>query len=824
MHARKIVGRDDELAFLKKLLDEAIQGKGRIIFLSGEAGIGKTRLVEELASYAREMGVLYMHGRCLYREGADPYLPFLDALRELSSKRKETDWRGTDLPLTIATGIELGVKETAPMGLSVMEGGPEDWIEERDRRSVDIAEQLRRIDLGRERDRMFEAISSIIMGIARTRPLLFFIDELHWADMATLQLLTHVVRSIRSSRVLIVAAYRPEELAVIDGKPHPLTQAIARIAREGVSANLALRRLGLRETRHLLSILLGRPDLPEGFVEAIFRRTGGNPYFVEEVVKSLVEQRVINPGDATWPERLDLSSVSIPSTVRAVIAQRVSGLESSAARALESASVLGDDFTFEELRALSDMDEGELKEALGRLKEAHLVSEGASSGEGIYRFTHTLLREVVYENLSRTRRRTLHRKAAAAIEKLYADRIDEHIYAMAYHYAGAGDLPRGARYFAEAGHKALQSYALDEAARYYSSALEALEKLEPTPENIRLEEEVLVSLGNVHYIIGEWNRALEEFAEVIKLGEESGSDSCRALSHLRMGEIQEKRSDWAQAAENLQKSLEIYTALGDPTGLASTHLALGTMHWRQGEYQKALEEGERCLSILGDGGEKYLRAMAMSLLGNIYTNMGEALKARECYEKGLALALEIGDPLEMARAYNDLGLTEMRAGHYDAALELFQKSVEAAKKSGNIRQVGYTLASLGECFARAGDLETAMDHLDSSIAIFEKLDEKVMIASIMMRRGLIFRNAEEWEMARKCFLESTRVIEELNLPFTLGEHLLEFGITCAMQGDKREARRLITRALHTFEAIGAKKNIEKAQAELRRLQESEREE
>ncbi len=824
MHVKKVVGRDDELTFLKRLVDEAIQGRGRVVFLSGEAGVGKTRLVEELASYAQDMGVLYMRGRCLYKEGADPYLPFLDALRSLSGSSIVGGRDRPELPLSIATGIGLKGREVGPMGVSVMEGSSDDWIEEEGQKVVDVTEQLRRIDLGKERDRMFEAISSMILSIARARPLILFLDELHWAARATLQLLAYVVRGIRTSRVLVIAAYRPEELASSDGGQHPLIELMARIGREGISSTLALRPLDVRGTRHLLSVLLGRPDFPEGFVEAVFKRTEGNPYFIEEVVKSLVDGGVINPGDAEWPRKVDASSMSIPSSVRMVIAQRISRLSSPAAQLLEGASVLGDEFTLDELAALTDPGANGLTKALDELRGANLIAGATESGKETYRFTHTLLREVVYEGLSRARRRALHRRAASAIEAIHAGSLSERIFSLAYHYSGAGDLPRGARYLAQAGHKALQSFAPDEAARYYQSALEALEKLEPTPENIRLEEETLVSLGNVHYIVGEWDKALEEFGEAVKLSAESGSDACRALSHLRMGEIEEKRSDWARAAENLQRSLEIYTAIKDTSGIANAHLALGTMHWRQGEYQRALEEATLCLSLLEGAGEMYLSAMAMSLLGSIHTDMGEPQRARECYERGLELAQRAGDPLEISRAYNNLGRMEIKEGHYDAALELLQKSVEAAKRSGNARQVGYALASLGECFARAGDLEAAMDNLDLSIAIFEKLDERVMIGSIMMRRGLIFRNAEDWEMARKCFLESTRIVEELNMPFTLGEHLLEFGITCALQGDRREAKKLITRALHTFEAIGAAKHVERARSELKRLEDSERDE
>jgi tetratricopeptide (TPR) repeat protein len=824
MPQKKLIGRESEFTYLKKLLDDAILGKGHIVFIAGEAGIGKTRLVEELVSYAQDMGVLFVQGKCLYRVGADPYLPFTDALKEASAKLAALEKEGEELPIAFLTGLGAAAKDLGPMGVAVMEEGAPEKAEKDPSRVLDLAEELRRIDIGRQRDRMYETVSSMILEIARRRPLLLFLDDLHWADNATLQLLGYVVRSIHSSRVLLVASYRMEEVAPVQGRPHPLIEAIGRINREGISATLTLKRLDLRETRHLLSITLNRTDFPEGFVETIFRQTEGNPYFLEEVMKSLSDQGIINPRDSQWHHKVDMTALTIPSSVRAVITQRISRLEPAAMKTLQNASVLGQEFNFKVLAAISDLAEEDLVDALEKLMHARLVYEDTAGESEKYRFTYTMIREVAYENLSRTKRRLLHRKAAVAIEKVYRNNLDEVIFALAYHFSNAGDLPKSAEYFSEAGRKAVKSFAPEEAVRYFRKALEALEKLEAAPKNLKLEEEVLVSLGNVLYTIGEWDEALEDFGEVLKLSEETGSEGLRALSHLRMGEIGEKRSDWSAAAESFARAFEIYERTKDVSGQANVHRARVTMYWRKGEYQRALEEGTKGLLLLDKPGDKYLTAMTVITLGAVYYDLGDFARSRQYYEEGLALAEEIGDPLETARALGSLGNVEMKGGRLDAALGLFEKSIEAANRSGNIRQVGYALASTGECLARMGDLEKAMDVLDRSITIFEKLDERVMIGSIMMLRGIIHRNNEEWEMARKCFTESTRIVGELNMPYVLGEHLLEFGITCSMEGDRVQARRLFNQALHTFEAIGAKKYIEKTRAELRRLEEIDWEE
>jgi len=748
-------------------------------------------------NWTRGKDIVFIQGRCLYQEGADPYLPFRDAFR---------DYFGTARSAAPAGDEGNGPPDGEMLPLSLLGMGIEDT------HGRGAADHVRATDIGKERDKMYEEVSTALRRIAAGKPLLFFLDDLQWADSATVQLLVFVVRGLKGSRILIAAGYQPEELTEVHGRPHPLTEAFTKIRRETIVETIELKRLGLDDTRRLLMGLLGRKELPEMFAEKLHDQTDGNPFFIEEIVKVLTEQGVLDPSDPSGQLKKGLDELTVPSSVKSVIDQRIARLDPDAAKVLEYASVVGQEFSLDMLRGISEMREEALVDALDRLVRAQLVIEDRSGVR--LRFTHNMLREAVYGGISRSRKRILHRKVAGAIEAAHPNKLDEHTFVLAHHYAAAGDLAKCAKYFLQAGRKALGSLALDEAGYFYRSALESLRKLEPSPENLSLEEEVLLALGSVDFNLGEWDRALAEFREVGDLGKEWGNERMVALSHLRIGEIYEKRSEWKDASEHYAASLEIFQRTGDEGGLARVYSAMGKVNWRRGEYAKALEHSGKGRVLAEKLGEKSLAAMATIDLGNVYYDLGEFETSRKHHEEGLARAKDIDDPLEMARAYNNLGNVEMKLEHYDEAIALFEKTVEAGYRSGNVRIVGFALSSIGECIGRKGNVEKAMDYLDQSMAIFEKLNERLMISSNLAARGIIYRNAENWEMARKSFQESIRIIEGLNMPFSMAERLMDFGVSCRMQGARKQARELIAKALRIFEELGAKKGIEKAQSEL----------
>jgi predicted ATPase len=813
----ELVDREAPLAQLRRSLEGTVAGQGRILFLSGEAGIGKTRLVQELELTTKDKEVLVLHGRCLSPLGSDPYFPILEALREYSKGQPGPEKVRPTVPMSV---LAVGDNNAAPDGKAMPMGllGIDDIFKKDTTEGSNVhsrIERLWRMDVGRERERTFETISSTILGIAKERPLLLFLDDVQWADSATVNLLVHIARYIKGYRVLILCAYRPEETLDVAGKPHLLREAIRRIDNEKVSEKIGLEGLKKGETRTFVSRLLEIKDIPEDLVEVLQDRTSGNPYFIEELVKGLVDQGIIVPKDHRWTTRSRLKDLALPNSVKDVITRRLSRVDPRALKTLERAAVLGKHFSLEVLETMAESDEEELVDDLDLLIRSKILCEETGTGTDGYRFTSTALRDAVYEGISNVKRRMLHKRAAKAIEDTYGKGSGEVVYTLAHHYMMAKDTTNSVLYLARAGDLALRAFALDEATKHYRSALEVLGKVDPTPEHLAQKASILLSSGIIHSIIGELDLALKEFDEVQTICGSTGDQKFLAGAYFGLGKVFEQRSDIPSANEKFQKSFDIFKGLSDLIGQSMTLQCVGMCHFRKGEYNKALE-------VLGRSGELAQQAKAIgelatntTLKAGVYSELGDFAQSDENYKKAEELAKKDGDPYKIARIYNNWGDLRMREWRYTDALAILEKSLEPAKRSGNLRLSGYAYGNIGECLVFTGDVVKAKPHIERAKAIFEKVDEKLMGSRMIMVEGIIHRKAKEWEKARECARKSIFVAESINMPFAVGEYLMEYGITCKEEGATNEARQVFERALGIFKEIGAGKFLERTEKELK---------
>ncbi|MEW5759502.1 MAG: AAA family ATPase, partial [Candidatus Thermoplasmatota archaeon] len=342
----KFVGRVSEFKELTSYLDELVSEKGNVVFITGEAGVGKTRLVHELGDRAKELEIRFLSGRCLYSEGADPYLPFIECLKGISEEKKEM------------RGLPVGL-----MPLALPEEG------KKEKRRLDPSE------LVREKDKMFENVTTLLLSMAKDEPIILFIDDLHWADNATIHLLYYIIRNTQQSRILIICCYRPEEIVAIEGKQHPLIDMLQRMSREITIKTIELGRLSYEETTEMVSSILRRKELPAGFSKLLYDETDGNPYYIEEVLKTLVDEGIINLRDPNWHEKLDIAQIKIPSTVKDVISRRIEKLSEDSVKVLGHASVIGQEFTFDVLVHTAEMPEEKVVECLDELIDAKLIYE-----------------------------------------------------------------------------------------------------------------------------------------------------------------------------------------------------------------------------------------------------------------------------------------------------------------------------------------------------------------------------------------------------------------------------------------------------------------
>jgi oligopeptide transport system substrate-binding protein len=508
-----LIGRDQELGSLHQRWRGTRDGQGGLVLISGEAGVGKTRLVEAFADQLRWQGVRVLSGRCYEFGRALPYQPFAEALRaglttlapdqlagfpawavrevtrlvpELSDSLGP---RASDSPGFEGPGLSADVP-------SIVEG------------ALDASASS---DLGQERARLFMGLTQLLTELSSRRPLLIVLEDLHWASESTLQLLHHVARHLAAHQVLIVGTFRSEAI----GLQHPLLTLRRRLTREGLAKPLRLRRLSPAAVEEMLVEMSGVGEAAVPLARRLYQETEGNPFFLMETVKALFGMEVLHLEGGRWTgdfARISEGEMPLPVAVSEVIQARVHRLDDDAQKALRVAAVLGHAFNFDLLGAAWDRDSEATLEALDTLLRHRLIEEATADRD--YTFTHHKIQEVVYAGMSRRRRQRLHAQAGTAMESVCGSEMETLVGELAFHFQQGRQLDpslteKAITYLLRAGDQARLAYAHQEAIDHYEDALELLKEQGQYQRAAR----TLMKLSLTHhngFEFGQARRAYEE--------------------------------------------------------------------------------------------------------------------------------------------------------------------------------------------------------------------------------------------------------------------------------------------------------------------------
>jgi tetratricopeptide (TPR) repeat protein len=503
LYRRVFVGREPELKQLQSAFDGTMSGQGTLMMVMGEPGIGKTALCEQLATYVTLRGGRTLVGHC-YEKGSLslPYLAFVEALRSYVLSREVKDLREE---------LGSGAADVARIISEIRER-----LKVRPRPQKDLEE---------ERYRLLQAVTEFLSNAANVQPMMVVLEDLHDADKGTLDMLTHVSRNIAGARLLIVGTYRDVEV----DRSHPLSAALAELRRVSTYGRVLLRGLDADEVRRMLESIT-RESVPWGLSEAVHRQTEGNPLFVQEVVRYLVEEGLIARKEGRWrPTRDTALEMSIPEGLRDVIGKRLSLLSPECNQLLSVASVIGRAFALETLKAVAGMNEDVFVNALKEAVRLSILEERSQRGMVRYRFTHAFFRQTLYEEMVAPQRLKLHQQVARSLETLYARRLKEHAAELAEqfsHSTAPTDLKKAVEYGEMAAKRATDVYAYGEAARLLEQALKVQEVLDPEDKAKRCD--LLLALGDALILAGEHRRVADmEAPQALSLAEVIG-DNTRA--------------------------------------------------------------------------------------------------------------------------------------------------------------------------------------------------------------------------------------------------------------------------------------------------------
>ncbi|PIU58611.1 hypothetical protein COS86_08600 [Candidatus Bathyarchaeota archaeon CG07_land_8_20_14_0_80_47_9] len=478
----QLIDRAEEMNLLRGAVDRAVRGEGSLVFLYGEAGIGKTRLTRELGAYARLRGMQVLYGRCpaLFRmDGVPPYVLWNEVIK---------DYLETCTPEQLYRVIGYYPAEVCKLVPEI-------------KQKLGMIPQSLPISPEQERDRLFEAVSQFVTNISKETPLLVVLDDLQWTDQSSLLLLHYLARSVDKASLLLLGAYRDTD---IDDR-HPLSPVLTELNRERLLQPVALKRMSFDEVSEMVRQILEQDDVPREFCELVYERTRGNPFFAEEVIKSLKEEEVIYREDNRWKIK-EVAKIEFPKTVKSVIKNRTSRLDDDCQNVLAMASFVGNDFTFEALLGITGIGEDKLLELMEKMLKTGLIREKVIRGEDLYCFADIMVRDVVHEEVSHLRHKKLHAAVGTALEKVYDKRIDGHLGELAYHFLEGGNKDKALDYFLKAGERAQKIYAYDEAFSYLQHALTLLEEKEG---NLEQKVRLIERLGELKWWMGELEVSME---------------------------------------------------------------------------------------------------------------------------------------------------------------------------------------------------------------------------------------------------------------------------------------------------------------------------
>jgi len=773
----QLIDRVEDMRLLREVADRAIRGEGGVVFLYGEAGIGKTRLARELGAYARSRGMQVLYGRCpaLFRmDGVPPYVLWREVIKDY------LEYCAPEQLYRVIGFYPVEVSKLVPELKQKLRTFPEAFP----------------LSPEQSRDRLFEAVSQFMTNISRETPLLVILDDLQWTDQSSLLLLHYLARGVYRESLLLLGAYRD---AYIDDK-HPLTPVLAELNRERLLRSVPLKRLSSDDVAEMIKRILEDDDISKDFCQLIYEKTMGNPFFVEEVIKSLKEEEVITRKEKKW-EIKEVSRIEFPETVKSVIRNRISRLDEESQRVLTMASFVGKDFTFERLRGVVGVEEEKLLEIMEKLLKTGLIRQSVIHGEDICSFADIIVRDVVYEEVSPLRRKRLHGVVAQALEKLYAEKVDEHLGELALHFLESGDKEKALDYFLKAGEKAANIYANSEATSYFQSALNLLDGRD---DKLREKGHVLESLGDINEIVAKYKDSKRFFNEALLLWQRLGEKRKVADVHRKIAaQYWSIDGEVGRAKEHYDEGLKILGTEPESVELGRLYLSMAGMYFQTGYMTEALSWGEKALELAKKLEEFRIMARSYSLLAAVFSGKGDARKACECAEKALKISLDNNYAENAISAYNNLAAA-LPVEESERRLECAEKAYELAKKAGIIGSISWQGSNLASGYALMGDTEKALRLAEESVALDRKANDLLNLSLSMIALGLANHVVGEWDKSEQCYREALIHAEKAHSYQAAAYGNGALGGLYVDKGEYAKARECFEKMYKVLEKAGAK--------------------
>jgi class 3 adenylate cyclase/tetratricopeptide (TPR) repeat protein len=811
----KFVGRTVELTRLVDMLDRAREGHGQVVAVASDAGVGKSRLYAEVLRSPHARDCLILETGCVsYRKA--PYLPVVELLRAyFQVTEQETPFATRQKVIARLASLEAAPETFGPPCLWLLDVPVDD-------------SRWERLDPEQRRRRALDAVRMLLLQESRRQPVIVVFEDLHWIDAESQAFLDGLVDTLGAARLLLLVNYRPEY-------HHGW-------ATRSYYHYFHINGLPPETADELLDALLGPDSALRPLKRVLAERTDGNPFFIEETVRTLRETPALAVG-----------ALRVPATVQAVLAARIDRLPDDLKRLLQCAAVIGTDVPFVQLLEVSDVPVAELRSALARLQAAEFLYETQLFPDLEYTFRHTLTHDVAYGSVVYERRRMLHARVAAAIERLHAGRLAEQIEQLAHHTVRAEIWSKAVEYLRQAGDKALGRSASREASNWYAQALDALGHLPNEADTLRLAVDIRLDLRTALYALGEFEPMLVRLREADELARKLDDPRRVAWVSIQIGEQSRQAGQFAQALELIERALVLGEMVGDPAVRLAAHQYLGLAYHAVGDLRRATthmrivaERPEddavsaefrptqagsragfragslgwltRCLAETGDFEEGRVRGQeAVRLaegidhpysfvsacwgLGHLYAVQGDFGQAGPVLERALGTARDAGLTRLLPQVMRALGLVHAHSGRPADGIALLEEARRIVESIGLVVGHSSTLAHLGEAYIEAGRAAEAAPVAEQAFAIARDHGQQADRAAALRLLGDIAASRGASGDARHAYGESVALAESLGMRPLVARGRLSLGVLLRREGDV-VARPTLQEARASFRALG----------------------
>ena len=738
------VNRKEDLNMMLDLFKRVKNKDGQVLCIVGDAGQGKSRLIYEFKKQIDLEESVFLESQCISYGKSTPYYPIVEILK-MSFGISDTDSREK-----IRRVLEVRLKKLdrklqafAPILFKLL--------------SLDKEEEpLAGTDPEQAREMIFEALRSLILSGSQIKPLIFVVENLQWMDSTSEEFLSYMVQSIASFPVFLILTYRV-------GYAHPFGS-------RSYLRQISLNRLSDSESKDVILSIVPKHRLPDDFIRLILDKADGNPLYLEEIIKSLMEKEIIVKQPRGYTLAEDIKNIEIPDTIQEIVLARVDRLEENSKITIQAASVIGREFTLK-LLARQRLLENQLKQYMKELKNLELVREKSLFPDIEYMFKNTVTKDVIYGSLLLRHRKELHRKVAEAIEKIYGEKKDDYLEMLAHHYLHSDAVDKAISYLVKAGGKAKSVYANHEAIEYYRKALDYMDQNKGVWDDYR--KEALQSLADLYDLIGDYSLAVKHYEQGIQL---ISSPIERSEVLRKIGMVYEKKGDLQRSLKCYEEAIGLISQKEHPLVAGRIYMNIGWIHNRTGDYGTARDFCNRALQLFRRGKNDSETAQALNNLSVIYELSGQWDLAEKLNEQSVQLIKKVGDQRKLGAFYISSGLLSWKRGNLKKAKNYFKKSLTIMEPIGSTLGTANASLHIGTLYVTEENLKKAFPLLNKSLAMFQKMGTRsklcqnhIALAEAYVKKGELEKAEDQCMKGLEIALEVPYPFDEAKIQSILGE-------------------------------------------------------